>query len=232
MIRASTLEQFRRILAGETSDGEEALIRDIKAGQNGAGNERMDAGTAWHRCLSLPEFDLNDLADWKNHYLIKGKEKCVPIKPLAEFPYFFDLSDVQLAREFFGPGRHEVPGFGMIGGQQVCCTADLINGLVVSDAKTKFTTINAADYETSLQWRIYLHIHGARQFRYCLFRMTDPNDDGFIRMMDMTEFSFFSYPEMQNDLTHWVNQFMEWCDSRRLTQYLSHLTARSYLNRS
>lgn len=232
MLRASTLEEFRRLCEGITTGTVEEFVQDLMNGQNGPGNAVMNAGTSWHEALSCTDEQLRERIQPRR--MLLAREEVEVVRPMAgaDFPFVFPLEDIHLARQIMGPGRREVPGFLPIANQTICCTADHIYGDIISDAKTKFSTMSAADYEQSLQWRIYLLAHGCRKFRYCLFRMTDPTDAFACRMTDWLEFSFFSYEQMQADVEHWVRRFSDWISTRKLQPYVDQLTPALYLNRA
>ncbi len=204
-LRVSTLEAFRRVIQTEYGD-EAELVDRIKRGQwaESEGTWQMSIGTAWHACL--------DGQGEQKGNLIHYGEYCFHEEALAQ------------AKEHIGPGLREVTGsrawnLGLLN-VVVEGTCDHINGLILQDHKTKFSTVDAKDYEPSLQWRFYLSIHGGIRFQYNLFSFRDPKNDGLCELTGINSFSFTPYPRMDADLTEWLYKFVDWAESRRLMRFL------------
>lgn len=203
-IRVSTIESFRRVLLTEYGD-EAALIEYIRAGQEGKPNWKMRAGTAWHMILAGDRNPVDD-ADM-----------------IHEDGFAFDVEAADAAVAHIGPGIPELTGYWPINsGVEIKGTCDLINGLTISDHKTKFSTIDARDYENSLQWKFYLTIFGANCFRYNLFHFKDPADAigdepcGYCELMNIVSFNFWRYRGMEAECFEWVDRFCLWASDRGL----------------
>ena len=213
-LRVSTLEHFRRVVS--TPWGREAeLVDAIRRGQwaDGPASDIMRAGTAFHAILAAPEKhagNLNDAGDLWPHYASGG--------------FAFDAEDVARALEHVGPGECEVSAFKdyVACGQlvRVHGTCDRIRGLAIRDAKCKFSTPDAKDYELSLQWRYYLDIFGGAWFTYDLLEFTDLESRDPLRLKGITSFRFWPYPEMADELTEWVADFLEWAECKGLMDVL------------
>lgn len=200
-LRVSTLEAFRRVVATEWGD-EAELAERIERGQwaEGPSNWMMDAGTALHRILEG-----------------KADEGCDGA--LFSGAYCFDQTAANAILRHQGPGVRELTARRVfdLGGRKVEVegTADHARGLVLRDAKTKFTTPDAKDYEPSLQWRYYLQIHGARLFVYDLCHFADPKD-GYCEFKGIVSFRFWTYPGLEEECRVWLARFLDWAESRKL----------------
>ena len=194
--RVSRLESFRRCV--QTEYGNEAeLIAAIQGKESP--NWMMERGTEFHRLLAGK----------------KGKR---------DLRYLFLASDVQSAGEYIGKGLHEVTGRRIfdLGSEslEVRGTADWICGSVIQDAKTKTSSPDPRDYESSLQWRFYLAIHEADVFRYNLFYFTDPDERGWSRLQEVVSVNFWRYPSLEQDCREWCRRFLEWAEMHGLLSQL------------
>lgn len=193
-IRCSYLESFRRVVDTEYGNADE-LARAIR-GNPDPPNWKMEAGTAWHARLNPATTD----------------ERSVE--------YDFGEDDVDFAVDYIGPGVFEVPGsLEILPGVQLLAKADHLYGLAIQDQKTKFSPADARDYESSLQWRVYLMIHGGAWFRYNLWSFADPKD-GYCELKGVTSFRFWPYCGMAEDVRGWAGAFLDWASSRNLLGFL------------
>lgn len=215
-LRVSTLESFRQVM--QTDYGSEAeLIERLKRGQwaEGPTKWQMDAGTSWHAVLADP-FGCRQGADGP-----KGESSVW----CESGDYWFSTDDVSEALAHVGPGLREVTGrtIFQVGREwiEVEGTADRIQGNTIRDAKTKFSTPDARDYEQSLQWRFYLLIHGAEKFTYDLFDFRDPKD-GYCELKGIVSFSFWRYADLYRDCLRWIDEFLHWAGSRNLLPMLDY----------
>ena len=212
-IRTSTLEQFRRVVCTDYAP-ESELVDRIRRGQWVDDPETpwyMQAGTAWHRALSGEPAD---------EVIEDNSQEC-----LSRYgDYLFNPDDIHAGIAFFGDGLREMTSWRTweVGGLkvQVEGTADHVHGLVVQDAKTKFSDTDPADYEQSLQWRAYLLIHHAEVFRYVMFNFKDPTEDGFLALKDIYHFNMWRYPDMERDVLEWLERFVDWAGTRGLIRHL------------
>lgn len=212
-ISATDLEEFRRIKTTEWGD-EPGLIAKI-CGRPFKPSWQTVAGACWHRVLEHPE----------RHYDPETG------RYTAE-PYFWEEADVLRALNHIGDGLWEVKAVKTypthLGPVDVVAKVDHLLGLVIQDNKTKFSTKSSTDYEDSLQWRLYLDVHGAEVFRYNLWMTKEPKGknaklgSGHLRLHAEAPlwFNFWRYPEMRDDILGWVNEFIAWADQRGLTRYL------------
>lgn len=210
MIRVwvTLLESFRRVL--ETEWGRESEVIDAIRGAPRATSWQMEAGTAWHKALEADPI----IADphWTN-----------PDELIESGAFSFLAGDVHAAQEAIGPGLWEVPGTRVfdVGGLpvEVSGRLDHVRGLVIQDQKAKFSSADARDYEDSLQWRLYLLIHGGACFRYNLWSFRDPKD-GLCELRDVLSFRFWPYAGMEGDCLQLMERFVDWARSRNLLGFL------------
>lgn len=205
--RVSHLEAFRR--AVETEFGSEQELADTLAGNPPPPNERMERGTALHRCVE---------GDEDVHY---STEQGGQVQSGA---FLFWTDDVNAIKGILGKGRHEVTGYSVyetaFGPLEVEGTADHLSGLVVSDLKTKFTPVDPDDYQDSLQWRFYLSIHGCDVFRYVCAEMTEPDESGLMRLKGIETWRLWRPVTLGSEVTGWCERFAAWCQAKGLTKYM------------
>ena len=203
MIRVSTttLEAYRRAVQTEFGNADE-LAAQIR-GEPTPISWQMQAGTAWHSVLAS-----DDRASYYIERLVCGRS------------YRFDRSAAVESRKHIGPGLWEVKATAQIDGVTVVAQADHVRGLVIQDAKTKFSNPDARDYEQSLQWRFYLLVHGARLFEYNLFDFADPKG-GYCELRNIVSFAFWPYAGMEQDCRRWLHSFLAWAEGRGLLPYLN-----------
>jgi hypothetical protein len=207
-IRQSWLERFRLSLTTEYVD--EAEVADNIRGIEKL-NWKMEAGTCWHDML----------ADQSSPVLRYGRvsEKAPQAK------YHFAGEAVLGAKQIQGQGLFEVYGERILklpSGEEVMLTghADHLWGNAIRDNKTKFGDVSIADYESSLQWRVYLWIFNAHVFTYDLWDFKPPEEDGFCKLDRVVSCTFYPYLGMEEHIRGWVVRFMEWASDRNLLPYL------------
>ncbi len=204
--RVTTIEAYRRAVATEW--GTESELIDMVKGSFKP-NAHMEAGTAFHAILAEP-----------NSYLTTDGGEDVWFESKG---YTFNVSQMEGSIKHVGDGFCEVPGsrvFDTLHGHvKVNGTCDRISGKTIRDAKATFTTPSAANYEQSMQWRLYLLLFEADCFVYDLFAFSEPKD-GFCNLRDIVSFKLYRYPSLEDDCNRWVRSFVDWADSRGLMRYL------------
>ena len=207
-ISTTTLEQFRRMMQTEWVP-EEELIASIK-GKPWTPSWQMNVGTAWHKVLEMPEATLNFPGKDQSWHEWGG--------------YKFLPSAVEEARAVIGPGIREVKAtrtWNLWGNDvTVVAQADHVEGIGLTDIKTKFSAPDPKDYDASLQWRFYLMVHGGLWFRYVFCHMKDPDDDGFCVLKDIQTVKYWPYAELEADCVHWLSEFITWAFSKDLMKFL------------
>ena len=204
MIRVSTttLEAYRRAVQTEFGNADE-LAAQIR-GEPTPISWQMQAGMAWHSVLAAKDYIWDEEHEWAD---VGGRS------------WVFDKNAARSSRNHIGPGLWEVKATTQLDGVTVVAQADHVRGLVIQDAKTKFSNPDARDYEQSLQWRFYLLVHGARLFEYNLFDFADPKG-GYCELRNIVSFAFWPYAGMEQDCRRWLHSFLAWAEGRGLLPYL------------
>lgn len=237
-VSATTIDQFRRVLQTDyASEGE--LILSIK-GQCET-TWQMAAGSAWEAAImddlvATGRYPMTDVErdarfvslmhDLKNTYDgsevdLESRDELafLNLEPVRSGRYSFSPCAIALARQVVGPGVWQVKRVANFNGVDVVAKADLINGLHIHDVKAKFSSANAGDYEHDLQWRFYLAVHEAKFMTFDIFEFREPKEDGFCYLRDVVQVPFWTYPDIMDDCKRWVALFMQWAESKGLTQY-------------
>lgn len=220
LVRTTAIEAFRRYLANGDNDYYEITEQSVIDSVTGEfkGNEQTRIGTAFHSIVQIgnPEhkiIDGGDEFDVDGFKVRLAKKHCM----------------LALAYRNEHPNAyHEFRGYKDYGRAIVTGCADMIDGVEIRDIKTKYSTPNDAEYINSCQWRYYLDIFGADVFHFDLFVFDGYKKEkhGYdVRGLELTRhtppITCYRYPEMENDNLALLNQFMDWAESRGLTEYLT-----------
>lgn len=220
LVRTTAIEAFRRYLANGDNDYYEITEQSVIDSVTGdfKGNEYTKIGTAFHGVVQYGE-QFGFPIDGGYEFCIDGNE--------------VRLSDEQRKTalhyriEHLG-AYHEFRGYKDYGRAIVTGCADMIDGVEIRDIKTKYSTPSDADYINSCQWRYYLDIFGADVFHFDLFVFNGYKKEkhGYdVRGLELTRhtppITCYRYPEMENDNLALLNQFMDWAETRGLTEYLT-----------
>jgi len=211
MLRVSvtTLEAFRRV--SETDWGnEEELIASIK-GEEIPKSWQAVAGTAWHEIIANSNLTAED-------------------EMVDLYGFQFEDDAIFQAEETIGPGGlWEVKATRTVRIDRQLVTVvgkcDNLRGDFIQDNKAKFSPLDIGDYEKSLQWRFYLWIFDASEFRYNFFLFKEPAEEiaGIPRLCllkNVMTASFFPYPNLGSDCEIWIHRFIEWAREKNLISYL------------
>ena len=105
--------------------------------------------------------------------------------------------------------------------------ADIINGLEIRDIKTKYSTINDADYINSAQWRFYMELFECQYFSFDLFafdgyKLEKHGDDvrGLPLKPIQPPINCVWYNKLQEDNKLLLKEFLQWIKCRNLEKYL------------
>jgi hypothetical protein len=200
-ISATWIEQYRRVIETDYAS-EDELAAQIQ-GKPFEPSWQMKCGSAFHHALETFRGPV-----------IEGDES----QRVAVGDYLFSVPSVVAAQRFIGPGLWEVKHTMEIEGATVVAKVDHVCGLFLQDNKCKFSTADCKDYEPSLQWRLYLLIHGAECLRYNLWSFKDPDETGYCELRDMLSFRFWRYTELESDCRRWVKMFLSWVESKGLSR--------------
>lgn len=209
-VSTSTIDSYRYLLEHDHAS-EDELVAQVQ-GKPFVKKWQMDAGTAWHSVLEDPHTHIcyAQSANEPDEYYRSGE-------------YAFSAQAVDSAVMLIGPGVWEVKAtrlFGTpYGAVNVVAKVDHLNGLIVTENKTKFSQPDARDYDGSVQWRMYCLIHDAQAVQYNLFDFSDPKN-GYCELRNILSFRFFPYPDLEKDCRRWLNRFLDWAASKNLLGYL------------
>lgn len=205
MIRISTthLEEYRRLVMTEFGD-EESLVASI-IGKPFKPTAPMLAGIAFHAILEEPGKHFQG-----GYYVANGE--------------YFGMLDIPKAVNIIGPGVWEVKAvkeYTLQDGSIIAVVgkADHLCGKRIQDNKLSLSGLDMKRYEPSLQWRFYLDIFGADEFRYNRFHFNEPEAHAF-GLKETMSVSFYRYPDLARDCVSWVEVFVDWARKRRLIPYL------------
>jgi len=208
MLRLSStvLEEFRKVCETEYAR-EEDLIASIK-GEPGRDVWQMRAGWAFHRAMEGKPYDAIE-------------EACTPI--IVKYgDFWFSTEQLDKARKL-RPAKAWVREFkrtAIIGDVELVAKVDLIVGADIHDFKARFSPVGASDYDPSLQWRSYLHVHEARSFTYHLFEFYKPDGGNFLKIDKYHSFTYWPYSHLEAELAGWISRFKEWAAGRELIPFL------------
>jgi hypothetical protein len=202
IVHTTCIEQFRRVLQTDyAAEGE--LIEQVKG--TFRPNDRMRWGSAWHKLLDT------DVEHW-------------PVADdglLVVDGVVFDYTKARCAKELAPIGGvREVPWRTpmLVEGERIALatTFDRIIGHEIIDGKTKFSTVDPAAYETSLQWRFYLWISEATSFQYQFWHFGEPDRNGVLNWKDLSYCRFYPYPGLAEECMEWLTGFVQWAKRRGL----------------
>ena len=183
-ISATQLESYRRLLDGKLSPDqfERQLLRLDPP------NAMMEKGTAFHEMMQSEE-----------PMLFEGmfSSDCIA-KARANMDYRSKVFEYKVRRVY----RTQ---FGDI---SVTGMADQLIGLDVVEIKTKYSPISYDDYASSMQWRVYCELFGAKFVTYKVFEFADVEADNFKNYQQFT----FARPVYNDakvfDMIHYLHEYI------------------------
>jgi hypothetical protein len=218
MLRVSvtTIEKFRRYMVEESSfDSEEALIETLKG--EFKGTDKTKFGHAYHKII---EGDYQYLGGkYAAEGIIFTKEQAVPA-------IRYQLLHENIINEIPVTKIYDTR-FGQV---QVNGRVDAIDGLRVRDAKTKFRSVDFKEYLTSSQWKFYLDMLDAETFLYDVFEVKGFSElkgtrapfeiASTVRIIAHDPMECIRYPQMQQEISTLLSDFMNYIDNRNFFHLL------------
>lgn len=177
--RVSNIETFRRWKNDESASLEDLIARLVAFEPN----EKMLAGTAFHKALELAK-----PGDYDTLYA-NG--------------YTFHLPDVELAL----PDIRELRAFGNYGPLRVGGQVDALHGKTVTDHKTT-ARFEPESYLEGYQWRFYLDLFGADVFVWNVFEITEVKPMVY-QVAEPNTLQQHRYPGMHDDCMRLALEFYE-----------------------
>ena len=158
--------------------------------------EAMRRGTAFHRALER----------------LTAGDTALEVDQVEEDGYTFDFGGVDATlpdlpvRESYIGGRYRLPSGILV---RLYGKIDAGLGGLVGDYKLSARAPDVDHYARAYQWRLYLWLSGASEFRYWAFqyrsRKNDPED--YIPIAGMHELPFYAYPGMHDDCIRELERF-------------------------
>lgn len=175
----SNVELYRRFRSSEDFPLD-ILLRQMRGETEPT--EKMRAGTALHAYLEHADDDAVSVAYSDGYTFHFACESSIDLSPVRELrgQRVFSLSNGETI---------EVRG-----------RVDALDGMTVDDHKLS-ADFDAARYMESYQWRLYLAIFGATQFRYNVFVGAADREDATVwTIRDFVQLTLHAYPEMERDI--------------------------------
>lgn len=187
LARVSSIEAYRRwsnwqpLFDGDEEPSLDDLIRQITIDDP---SEAMKAGTAFHKALET------------------AKEG--PHETLHALGYTFHLAggDVEL------PPVRELRAYGRYGGLTVTGQVDGLHGRTVIDHKTT-GRCDLERYLAGCQWKFYLDLFDANEFRWNIFEIKELDGPGEYRVSAPQVLTAHRYPEMHEDCARLAAEYLD-----------------------
>ena len=219
-IAITTLETYRKYLAGDEWTTQESLIQGLITPFQGNAYTRI--GTAFHAIVEQGEAVIEELPEMgKFQVTVEGwpvifneAQIAMALKYRAKLPYAFH--EEWIGREF------ETPSMTI----WVHGRVDVLHGLFVRDIKTKYSAVKYDDYANSAQWKFYLDLTGLDTFYFDLFEF--PNykidrhgyDVSSLGIRPYGTIECIRYDGMEEDNKQLVCDFTDFVTKHNLIQYL------------
>lgn len=162
-IAITTLETYRKFLAGDEWTDQDAMIAAITTPFQGNAYTRI--GSAFHAIVEQGETVIEELPEMgKFRVTVDGwpvifndEQIGMALRYRAKLPYAFH--EEWIGREYDTPS---MPIW-------VHGRVDVLHGIFVRDIKTKYSKVAYDDYANSAQWKFYLDFTGLDTFYFDLF---------------------------------------------------------------
>lgn len=233
-VRVTLLESFRRYMSDEYAYVTEQDVIDSIT-KKFEGNDYTRIGTAFHSIVETGKPVCTLEPSGERHFSYYGKEMIEPVPEGCRFSYdggdaILDVNQCRVALDYRSehPGAfHEIREYKDYGDAVVTGCADMIDGNVIRDIKTKYSAVSDDDYINSCQWRYYLELFGADNFAFDLFVFQGYSKDkhkGDVRGLALTPYKpsieCYRYPRMEDDNRKLLSDFLSWAEYRNLLKYL------------
>ena len=219
-ISVTTLETYRKFLAGDEWTTQESLIQGLITPFEG--NEYTRIGSAFHAIVEQVESIVEKLQDpVKYRVTVEGwpvvfneEQVAMALKYRSKLPYAFH--EEWIGREFDTPS---MPIW-------VHGRVDVLHGTFVRDIKTKYSPVKYDDYAESAQWKFYLDLTGLDTFYFDLFEFPGYKKDkhGYdvssLGIKPYGAIECIRYIGMEEENKQLVCDFTDFIVKHNLTQYL------------
>lgn len=219
-ISITTLETYRKFLAGDEWTTQESLIQGLITPFQG--NEYTRIGSAFHAIVEQGESVIEELPEMgKFRVTVEGwpvifneEQVAMALKYRSKLPYAFH--EEWIGREFDTPSM-KIWVHGRV---------DVLHGTFVRDIKTKYSQIKYDDYAESAQWKLYLDLTGLDTFYFDLFEFPGYKIDkhGYdvssLGIRPYGAIECIRYKGMEEENKQLVCDFTDFIVKQNLTQYL------------
>ena len=219
-ISITTLETYRKFLAGDEWTTQESLIQGLITPFEG--NEYTRIGSAFHAIVEQGESIVDKLQDpGKYRVTVEGwpvvfneEQVAMALKYRSKLPYAFH--EEWIGREFDTPSM-KIWVHGRV---------DVLHGTFVRDIKTKYSAVKYDDYAESAQWKYYLDLTGLDTFYFDLFEFPGYKKDkhGYdvssLGIKPYGAIECIRYDGMEQENRQLVCDFTDFIVKHNLTQYL------------
>lgn len=219
-ISITTLETYRKFLAGDEWTNQEAMIQAITAPFEG--NEYTRIGSAFHAIVEQGESIVEELDEMgKFRVTVEGwpvifneEQIAMALKYRSKLPYAFH-------EEWIGR-RFDTPSMPI----WVHGRVDVLHGIFIRDIKTKYSPVKFEDYAESAQWKFYLDLMGLDTFYFDLFEFPGYKKDkhGYdvspLGIKPYGAIECIRYKGMEEENRQLVSDFTDFITKQNLTEYL------------
>lgn len=219
-ISITTLETYRKFLAGDEWTTQQAMIEALTAPFEG--NEYTRIGSAFHAIVEQGESIVEKLPDegkfrvtvegWP--VIFNGEQVEMALKYRSKLPYAFH--EEWIGREFHTPAM-DIWVHGRV---------DVLHGTFIRDIKTKYSPVKYDDYANSAQWKLYLDLSDLDTFYFDLFEFPGYKKDkhGYdvssLGIRPYGAIECIRYDGMEKENQQLVCDFTDFVTKFNLTQYL------------
>ena len=219
-ISITTLETYRKMLAGDEWTTQDAFIQSLITPFEG--NEYTRIGSAFHAIVEQGEEIVETLQDpGKFRVTVEGwpvvfneEQVAMALKYRSKLPYAFH--EEWIGREFDTPAM-TIWVHGRV---------DVLHGTFVRDIKTKYSPVKYDDYANSAQWKFYLDLTGLDTFYFDLFEFPGYRkerhgyDVSSLGIRPYGAIECIRYDGMEAENKQLVCDFTDFITRHNLTQYL------------
>lgn len=171
-VSATLLEKFRRYYVADDSntwDTEQSVIDQLTGAFTG--NEKTRVGSAFHKLI---EDGKPEMVVWEGEESFHLSQGHLFTEQQANVAYEYKKAHPAMFCEVPAGKFYNT----LLANFYLSGKVDGIEGVVVRDAKTKYSTPDAQSYIDSCQWKFYLDIFGLKTFFYDVFEVKSWPKDG------------------------------------------------------
>lgn len=209
---ASLVEQFNCFYLGKYNESitQQAIIDYISKPH--FDNNFTSRGTAYHKLIEQgPDEFMTD-----NGLFEVKSDNNLEIFSMDEVKPIYEFLNKYPGGVFEAPAKLDlkVNGFDVKIGLKI----DYIHGLNVHDFKTTSRQPDLSNYETSLQWPLYLMATEVDTFKYQIFEFYSKKD--IAPRVNHYEYTFYRFNGMENKVKQTIDLLIRFCEHQNLMEYV------------